>query len=168
MNQQSFGDISLEEYQRILEGGDPAAAGPVAGGEPPRRASWLRRAGLVAGCLMAALFCSAVGDYLGPWSGKSSSDLSYEQAFQIVQQQGPERWVTELGIVGLFKHVRAAMLEMSSAALANSADAEQQVGAALSQIAHKAITLLVELGEVGEFPEQHRGQLDTLRQKLDK
>lgn len=166
MSQKSFGDITLAEYQRIVEGSASTGASPSGPAGPPGRFLWLRRAGLLAGVLVTALFCSAVGDYFGPWSGKSAKDLSYSQAIEILRQQGPEGWVTELGIGATTNHVLVALAELHAIARAQPEMAEKNVGAGFAQIGLLAIEKLQELGDVGDYPSQHNRQLETLERVI--
>lgn len=94
MSNKSFGDISLRDYRRLTAA---------------RRPGWTKKlAGGVVG-LMLVLACTAAGDYWGPWSGKGSRRLTYEQAGQLMQGSD---WVQEIGLGSVFLHIHVAMEEM--------------------------------------------------------
>ena len=148
----SLGDISLRDYRRITV---------------PRRKTWLKRLGLGLLALLACGVCTAAGDFYGPWTGKSSRQMSLQQAMAILAASSPEEWQTEIGLGVTYSHLGRSVEGIRDAAL-RGVPGSKLASDYLRNLGIKTIQCIKALQLHGDPEGQHAANLAFIRKALDK
>jgi hypothetical protein len=145
MSTSSYGEISLRDYARLTA---------------PRR-RWLLTLGKFAGALIACASLMAAGDFIGPWTGKHSRDLSLHEALALIEEASAEQWSTEIGLGVAHLHVEKAIDQIHKVAKRDDKPGEY-ASLYLRNVGRRCVAHLRELADLGIRPDAHEGHLQII------
>jgi benzoyl-CoA reductase/2-hydroxyglutaryl-CoA dehydratase subunit BcrC/BadD/HgdB len=77
--------------------------------------------------LVLCVLCTAAGDYIAPWTGKHSDELSLKDAVRVMSERS-EDWAKEIGLYVAHRHLELGMVAMRALGEANPDQARSASG----------------------------------------